>query len=443
MIETMARIVIVADDLTGAADSAVGFAGRAGTVVSVDPAAGWPQDAAVVAVDTDSRYAPPDLAATLVTAATARGVAAGARVVKKIDSTLRGNVAAEVAAAAAAVRVRGDRRGALAVIAPAFPGTGRTTREGIVHVAGRPLPDRRHGGDIAALLAEGGLTARGFGLDVVRDPPALRARFAQAYADGLDAVICDGDSDADLAAVVVAAEEARHPVLLVGSGGITAALAAAFGEGPVMRAPVRAPVVAPPGPSLAVVGSYSGLARAQRAALVAAGWTPVAVAPGAAADDVHMAVTAVRAGLAGGGDIVLSPDPDAPVDRGLAPATARVLATVTAAALGGADAAAVSVVAVTGGETARAILAELGATEIRLVGELEPGVVAGRTAGTASLFVTKAGAFGDPDTLVRVLRAVSGSEDGGRRTGPGHSTDISRRHATASRQSEEQGETAT
>jgi uncharacterized protein YgbK (DUF1537 family) len=401
----MTGIVIVADDLTGAADSAVAFAGGADTAVSVDPAAEWP-DATVVAVDTDSRYAPADVAAARVTAAARRAVAAGARVVKKIDSTLRGNVAAEIVAAAEAVGQQD--RPALAVLAPAFPATGRTTSGGVVHVEGRPLPDRRHQGDISALLAAAGQTARAFGLDVVRDPATLVACFAQAYAEGLDAVVCDGATAADLAAVVAAAAGAGHPVLLVGSGGITAALATA--AGPVLKVPVTAP----PGRSLAVVGSYSDLARAQRAALVAAGWTAVVVPPGAT--DLRTAVTAVRTGLATG-DVVLSPDPREPVDRGAARSTARALATVAVAAVrrvDGSDTAAVSVLAATGGETARAVMAELGATEVRLVGELEPGVVAGRLAGTTALFVTKAGAFGDPSTLVRVLRAVRGANGGHR-----------------------------
>lgn len=421
-----ARIVIVADDLSGAADSAVAFAGRARTAVSVDPAAGWP-DATVVAVDTDSRYAPVDVAQARVGAVAVQAAAVGARVMKKIDSTLRGNVAAEIAAAAKAVGAaqKGSRRPGLAVIAAAFPATGRTTRGGVVHVAGRPLADRRHGGDIGALLAEAGLTSEGFGLDVVRKPATLRARIAQAYTEGLDAVVCDSDTDADLAAVVAAAEDTPHPVLLVGSGGITAAMAAAAsdvgggadgtpvsGGGPLASAPAVLP-----GPSLAVVGSYSDLARAQRAALVAAGWTPVVVSPGAGdVGDVRAAAMAVRAGLATG-DVVLSPDPDAPVDRGQALSTARALGAVAVAALDGAtgttgttagDTTTVSVIAVTGGETARAVLAEWGATEIRLIGELEPGVVAGRLDGTKALLVTKAGAFGDPYTLVRVLRAVRG-----------------------------------
>ncbi|MEW2358249.1 four-carbon acid sugar kinase family protein [Spirillospora sp. NPDC029432] len=375
----MTEIVIVADDLTGAADSAVPFAARMSTAVALESA--WPR-ARAVAVDTDSRYSPEDVATERVAKAVTRGIADGARIVKKIDSTLRGNAGPEIAAAVAAAG------GPLAVVAPAFPATGRTVAAGIVRVGGEPLPGRRYGGDVAALLAAAGLTARRLDLGAVRGGD-LAARFAQARADGLAAVVCDGETMADLEAVCAAAGEGT---LLVGSGGVTAALART--AGPAEPAAVRAPA----GPALAVIGSYSGLARDQRATLVAEGWTPVTVAPGA--HDAAAAAEAVRNGLKAG-DVVLSVDPDAPVDRDRAYATARSLAAAAAGAAGGAG-----ILLATGGETARAVLLELGATELWPAGEPEPGVVAGRVQGTGTLFITKAGAFGDPATLARVVRAV-------------------------------------
>ncbi|MBO2464338.1 four-carbon acid sugar kinase family protein [Actinomadura violacea] len=371
------RTVIVADDLTGAADSVVAFAGAA---VALDPENAWP-DACVVAADTDSRYAPPEVARARVRAAVRRAERAGARVVKKIDSTLRGHVAAEVAAAAEALGAR------LVVVAPAFPATGRTTLGGVVHVDGRPLPERRHGGDVAALLGEAGMRVRTMGLAQLREP-GLDARFAQTGG----VIVCDGETDADLDAVAAAVPEGA---LLVGSGGVTAALAG--------RARAPRAVRAKSGPSLVVVGSYSDLARSQRLALIEAGWTPVTLRPDGPGPDE--AGKAVRDALTRG-DVVLSVDPDAPVDRSRAFATARALAQAAAAAAPDA-----AVLAATGGETARAVLAALGASELRPVGEPEPGVVASRVPGTDALFVTKAGAFGDRETLARVLRAVSDQEE--------------------------------
>src|SRR5262249_14877933 len=65
-------------------------------------------------------------------------------------------------------------------------------------------------------------------------------------------------------------------------------------------------------------------------------------------------------------------------------------------------------VLLTGGESAAAVCRALGATGLRLDGEAEPGLARGRLldgpcAGLA--VVTKAGGFGDPDTLVRLWEA--------------------------------------
>jgi 4-hydroxythreonine-4-phosphate dehydrogenase len=64
----------------------------------------------------------------------------------------------------------------------------------------------------------------------------------------------------------------------------------------------------------------------------------------------------------------------------------------------------------TGGETARAVLNTAGISGIRLVGEVEPGVPLGTGEGGCARIpiITKAGAFGDPETLVRCRAALDG-----------------------------------
>jgi uncharacterized protein YgbK (DUF1537 family) len=66
-------------------------------------------------------------------------------------------------------------------------------------------------------------------------------------------------------------------------------------------------------------------------------------------------------------------------------------------------------VVLTGGATARAVSHSLGATSLRLLGELEPGVPIGELQDGAwhgVTVVTKAGGFGTPDTLLDVARAL-------------------------------------
>ena len=104
----MAKMVVIADDLTGAADCAAACAahGIAATVVLHAPGPRgpdlcWP-DADIVSIDANTRCMSVEQAAE-TTAELARRWAMRERgaeclLFKKVDSTLRGNMAAEVAA---------------------------------------------------------------------------------------------------------------------------------------------------------------------------------------------------------------------------------------------------------------------------------------------------------------------------------------------------------
>jgi hypothetical protein len=61
----------------------------------------------------------------------------------------------------------------------------------------------------------------------------------------------------------------------------------------------------------------------------------------------------------------------------------------------------------TGGETAVGVARRLGAAGIRLEGEVEPGIPVGSLIGPKPYrVVTKAGAFGEPDTLLRAVEML-------------------------------------
>jgi D-threonate/D-erythronate kinase len=201
--------VIQADDLTGAADTAVGFA-AAGLPTVVLP---WREgvleqvpEAAVVAFDTASR----DVAAPERAGAVAEWCDSGAWFYKKVDSTLRGNVAAELAA------VEGALRPSRVVVAPAFPALGRTTVDGVQRWEGGEV-------DVAALLGR---------------------------------VVVDAERTEDLDALARELDGSSPRPLLVGSGGLAAAFARRRGSSP-------APTPAGTGPVLVVSGSRTELARRQ------------------------------------------------------------------------------------------------------------------------------------------------------------------------------------
>ncbi|WP_426957054.1 four-carbon acid sugar kinase family protein [Muricoccus radiodurans] len=396
------RWLILADDLTGAADCGIAFA-RRGMAASV----GWhgapaPAETTVLAVDADSRRLSPEEAGARHAALLRAHHVSGTGLVKKLDSTLRGQPAAEIAALLAVLRAAG--RPALAVVAPAFPATGRTTLDGRVRLNGAPLEqsplwalDHTYAdADLRTVLRSAGLSTRLLRLDELRRHAAEGLR--DAMAADVDAIVCDAAEAQDLDVLAQAGLPYGDRLLWVGSGGIAAALAGALPEGPA--SPLGLPLAR--GGAMIVVGSVAEASRAAAATLEAAG-TPVFDLPTALLHEPLEAgaalVASLGAVLASGRDamvrIAADPDPDLSAGAALAGALATLLAPA-ARSMGALFA--------TGGETACALLTELGVHGIQLIEEVEPGVPLGITQGRIAVPVmTKAGAFGDAGTIRRSL----------------------------------------
>ncbi len=182
----MTQLAIIADDLTGAADTGACFA-KAGlaTVIALSSAA--IPDADVVVLSTESRDISASDAARAVKGAVARladgeGDDSALRsdsncvwIYKKMDSALRGHPREELLAAMEAI---GATR---ALVAPAFPAEGRTTVGGRQHIDGVPVESSGIRGpdaisDLVALFeTDHGPPVRLLDLATLRgDPDALR-----------------------------------------------------------------------------------------------------------------------------------------------------------------------------------------------------------------------------------------------------------------------------
>jgi uncharacterized protein YgbK (DUF1537 family) len=409
----MRQTWVIADDLTGAADSGIAFA-RPGRHVRLDldpagPAAdhgetgGYPGETgpagAVRIVDTDTRDADPaDVPDRIRTVLT--GIRPGDHVLKKVDSLLRGGIAQELRI------LRDGLPGRLLVIAPAVPAVGRTTAGGHVRVATDvTLRDLRIADHVPAQ------TVRHIRLETVRaGSRSVGAAVQNAQTAGTDAVICDAENDDDLNTLVSGVLAAGPPVLWVGAAGLAAALARGLGY----SGPPGEPVTPPAGETvLVVVGSHHAIGRAQARALAAAG-IPSVEFP--VADLVALTAPQLAAALpAGPGCRVVSVAGD--VDPDLRERATAALAAICAPAVRAAD-----VVVLTGGATARAVLTAAGVSTLHLVGELTttnragsgslvPGAVLSRPCGTArpTHVITKSGSFGDDRTLVRLVAAITAS----------------------------------
>lgn len=378
--------LVVADDLTGAADTVTRFA-EAGhrTRIHFDTVHECGPAGDVLAVDTDTRRSGPGEAARRVAGAV-RAAPAARQYLKKIDSTLRGHVLAELVA----MRDATGRR--TIVCAPAFPATGRVTRDGVQWAGGVAA------GDLMDLLAP--LRPARIGLAELRadDVAGQLARLTAAT----KAVVVDAEDDRDLHRLVRAGLPLAGRLLWAGTGGLGAALAAALPAAGGEGAP-PAPVT---GPVLVVVGSTTAAAAAQAAAVGATGARTVTFPAGAllAGDSPPLGAGGgeVARALDRGQDVLVTigTDTDIPAGRG------RTLLGSLARALADAGARPDAIV-VTGGETARVLTQALGATGLRPVGQLEPGVVRAAAIGALTCpVVTKAGAFGDAGSLVRALLAL-------------------------------------
>src|SRR5688572_2036391 len=397
------RWLIVADDLSGAADSAIAFARRGlRTRILTRLARASDTNAEVLAFDADSRRLTPAGAAARHREAVQAFGAPGARVFKKIDSTLRGHPGAEIAAMLHALADFG--RDSFGVLAPAFPAMGRTTREGRVFVHGKALEQdetwrREHHGadpDLVRLLARVGVQAINVPLARVRSGTGdLREELAAvARRGGLGPVaVCDAETDDDLDRIVSASTAMERPPFCIGTGGLTHALARTL---PVVDASARQVAKSAAG-ALIVVGSLSEVSRHAAREL--------ARHPGVIALPVNAGVdaAAVRA-LAAGTDVLVELEVGDTVDLRQGADLLRALSTTLAGALRE-----MSGLIATGGETAAALLAQRLVQEIELVDELEAGVALGLArggAGTTFPLVTKAGAFGDSRSLVRALEKM-------------------------------------
>jgi 4-hydroxythreonine-4-phosphate dehydrogenase len=405
-------LLVIADDLSGAADCAMAGT-RAGLLGAVcfggGPARAMSaraQPVDVLAVDVDSRRASAVTAAERHAAAWRAYAGADTRLYKKLDSTLRGNVGAEIAAL---VPLAG-----MAIVAPALPAQGRTTRDGRQYLDGLPVeasePWRNEGitgcADLREMLGGAGLRVAVITLDVIRaSRDALAARLAVLQADRTDAVVCDAQTDADLQCV--AAASATMPrVFWAGSAGLASPLITALGmSGSAHAAPDWA---AARRPVLTVVGSMSSVSHGQAARLkAAAGAALHAVELEAdAGQPAPEVANAIGAALGAGRDVLVTLS-QATQQHADGPALCQWLASLLAPVLPQAGA-----LIATGGETARALLATMGIDTLRIVDEVEPGLpllVANPThlVDAALPVVTKAGAFGAPDALVTAWRRLT------------------------------------
>ncbi|MFM2346355.1 MAG: hypothetical protein RL654_1108 [Pseudomonadota bacterium] len=356
-------IRLLADDLTGALDSAAAFG--AGVPVHLDhPQAGSGPAAPVEVVATASR----DVAASALPAllAPSRDWLRGAALAfKKVDSLLRGNTLDEVAWLA---RAGGFRR---VVFAPAFPAQGRFLVEGRLAVA--PA-----GAGVAAAEPRG---------------PQLAPRLRQALPAHCTLELPEIARDADLESLL---ERLTPDTLWCGSAGLAGALARRLGAGTPSAPAEPMPTSAP----WAIGASHQPVTRRQWAQ-AAAVWPNAQVLRHGDPAGFEALCEALAAQPHQPALIDLSP---------LAPMTAaEAAALLQAQATQLAQLPRPEHLLVLGGDTARALARATGVVSLRTGRPLRPGWGRAQWCGGRwdGLWMdARSGAFGDDHDLQAALEAI-------------------------------------
>jgi uncharacterized protein YgbK (DUF1537 family) len=372
------RIRILADDLTGALDTAAAFAGNVPVYLDHPPEApdALDMDGAanrVSVVATPTRDAAADALPALLAPA-AEWFKADGLSFKKVDSLLRGNTFAEVA------WLFRNMRFARVIFAPAFPAQGRHTvddRQWLVYAEQDGQRREAVAVPLRAALAERGLSS------------------AQALGESADVWLPEVVTDQDFDRVVQQGVAAGAGSLWVGCAGLGGALARHFGLSP--RAGSASPLVAGAGPTIFVSASFQPVFREQWARLRAS--RPIsAVAEAGGAARIAATINLVRAG-AGEAWFDLSPRKTLGQEQamtGLAAAAQKLTAELPKPGR----------LIVVGGDTLLALCRAAQAEGLLTQPSIRPGWGCARLLGGAWSGVsccTRSGAFGADDDLVALF----------------------------------------
>ncbi|TVR30792.1 MAG: four-carbon acid sugar kinase family protein [Spirochaetaceae bacterium] len=406
------RMVILADDFTGANDTTVQFAKRGyASAVSFDGTLP-PQSLQrfdVLAIDTESRFDNARSAYDKVFAAVSQLQTHGVQhFYKKIDSTMRGNPGSEIAAALDASSAR------LAVVAPALPHHGRTTVGGRCLVHSQPLAETETARDPRTPVAHSSIadimsTQCSYQITLInleavrRGPLPLQERLRRiCAAAGPQLAVVDAETDHDLQIIAAGVWQLDQAVLPVGSSGLAQFLL---------------PPKTSAAPVLIVVGSLSANAAVQidhalqqRSELCELRLDPAAAVDAPQAEHSRLKQLYHNARSRGAPCLLRSPG-GGDATHTCADSIARFIGHLVAAIVlseppGG--------LMLSGGDTAVKVAAALGCSGFSVETEALPGIPCGHfvldhtARGNSAAVnqipvVTKAGGFGADNAILRIL----------------------------------------
>ena len=410
---------IIADDFTGAGDSAVQFVSHGKPVLLMIERTSYEiirKKLETIVIDTDTRFWEAEAAYRKVIAVTRTLYELGYRnFFKKIDSTLRGNIADEIAAVMDAGGFR------FAIVAPAAPRNKRTVIGGICYVEGVPLSETAVGKDPFTPVSNGRISSllqsrfagavEELDLTCVRSGPAnLRKKIQEGLARGARAFIADAELIDDLKAI--ANLSSMPGILFVGSSGLAEAVANGKGGSSAVRNNFYRSSI------LFTIGSLTDKSMMQCNTLLNNELVEeLVVDTYHAIHDAQMEMDRLLDLIAQfradrpillRTDRIVRGDESGLVDKNVGILISQFLGDISREIV---RKCAIKLVFASGGDTAARIVEALDADYIRYVNEIVPGIPFGyfksATLGRRIYFVSKSGGFGEDDAMLQCLHLVS------------------------------------
>ncbi len=233
------KIGVIADDLTGANDTAIQFAKwglRSRVLLDHEADSHLIENQDVIVVDTNSRSDSHNSAYRKARMATKFLKKEGVRLYyKKIDSTLRGNIGTELDA------VMDELNTDLSFVVPAFPATGRTTLDGYQLVYGKLLEKTEIAQDPLAPIKIshvptiiGRQTNRKVGQvklsEIRRSLTDLSKRITELRTNGYEILVFDAETQKDLRKIASLYPSKHHFEVVCGPAGFAEELAKRTGK---------------------------------------------------------------------------------------------------------------------------------------------------------------------------------------------------------------------
>lgn len=420
----MHKILIIADDLTGGADTGVQFCAFFDETILVPyhrlPCALGQAGETVcraISVFTNSRtLAPDDARKRLLSVARQCSQSKPKWIYKKIDSCLRGNLGAEIEAIMDGLGFE------LSFIAPAFPEMGRTTANDIHLVHGVPVNQTEISQDPVAPVTESRVSrlvaqqsrypVGHVALDSLQKGEArLQKEITRLVQRGARHIVFDSTCRDHLDVISRLLTSFDRRILPVGSAGLAAGLGCVLPAGLRSRKDEsRAPAG---GNHLIISGTASDVTKKQLKALLQVyPYSEIILTADQLADsdqrDVLLKKASETAGKLSAENVIIriGSEANGQMTAGKPPRLHRAESVAEGIGLFVAEALKrrrPGFLFATGGDTANAILAAIDGSAIRILGEIVRGMVHGRLIGgrlNGLAMITKAGAFGEADALV-------------------------------------------